>query len=100
MFAKSAEESPGAKLGAKCAALLARAWTMATARRNERRLRVCEMVSLGDKRFLAVVECDRQRFLLAGTPQSIALLERLREGAEGSDSEARRASDAASGGAS
>lgn len=47
-----------------------------TTTRN-RGLRLCESLSLGDKRILAIVECDRQRFLLAATPQSISLLQTL-----------------------
>lgn len=47
-----------------------------TATRN-RGLRLCERLSLGEKRMLAIVECDRQRFLLAATPQRISLLQSL-----------------------
>lgn len=46
---------------------------------GRRRLRICETLSLGEKRFIAVVEYDRQKFLLAGTPQTISLLQRLEE---------------------
>jgi len=46
-------------------------------KRRERSLRVCETLPLGEKRFLAVVECERQRFLLAVTGQSISLLQKL-----------------------
>ncbi len=42
-----------------------------------RRLRLCDSLSLGDKRILAIVECDRQRFLLAATPANISLLQSL-----------------------
>lgn len=45
---------------------------------NRRRgLRLCESLSLGDKRIVAIVECDHQRFLLAATPQNISLLQSL-----------------------
>jgi len=44
---------------------------------RSRGLRLCESLSLGDKRMLAIVECDHQRFLLAATPQSISLLQSL-----------------------
>lgn len=54
-----------------CAALS----TVASGRR--RGLRLCESLSLGDKRILAIVECDHQRFLLAATPQNISLLQSL-----------------------
>ena len=49
--------------------------TVAVSRR--RSLRLCESLSLGDKRILAIVECDHQRFLVAATPQSISLLQSL-----------------------
>ena len=42
-----------------------------------RRLRLCESVSLGEKRLVAVVEYDRQKFLVGGGVQSICLLARL-----------------------
>jgi hypothetical protein len=41
---------------------------------------VRETLSLGDKRFLAVVEFDRQEFLVGGSGNSLALLARLQEG--------------------
>jgi hypothetical protein len=46
--------------------------------RPARKLRVCETVSLGDKRFAAVLEYDGQRFLLGGAAQSVQLLTELR----------------------
>lgn len=46
--------------------------------RPERKLRVCETVSLGDKRFAAVLEYRGQRFLLGGAAQSVQLLTELR----------------------
>ena len=36
---------------------------------SRRRLRLCETVSLGDKRFVALLECDGKGYLLAGTSQ-------------------------------
>ena len=51
--------------------------SMAAIPRRERRLRICETLSLGEKRFLAVVEYGPKKFLLAGTPQNISLLQRL-----------------------
>ena len=41
------------------------------------RLRLCESLSLGEKRMIAIIECDRQRFLLAATPQNVSLLQSL-----------------------
>ena len=45
--------------------------------RPARRLRLSETLSLGEKRFLAVVEFQHQEFLVGGTGNSIALLARL-----------------------
>jgi flagellar biogenesis protein FliO len=42
-----------------------------------RRLRLSETLSLGEKRFLAVVQFQQQEFLVGGTGNSIALLARL-----------------------
>jgi flagellar biogenesis protein FliO len=46
-------------------------------RSTTRRLRVAETVSLGEKRFVAVVQVDGRHFLLAGGPTNIALLAQL-----------------------
>jgi flagellar biogenesis protein FliO len=46
-------------------------------RRSARRLRLSETLSLGEKRFLAVVQFQHQEFLVGGTGNSIALLARL-----------------------
>jgi flagellar biogenesis protein FliO len=48
--------------------------------RKTRRLRVRETLSLGDKRFLAVIEFDHQEFLVGGSGNSFALVARLHEG--------------------
>jgi flagellar biogenesis protein FliO len=45
--------------------------------RRTRRLKLCETLSLGDKRLLALVECGDRRFLIAATAQNISLLETL-----------------------
>jgi flagellar biogenesis protein FliO len=45
--------------------------------RRQRRLRLCETLSLGDKRLIALVEYENQRFLVAATPQHISLLQSL-----------------------
>ena len=45
---------------------------------NRRRgLRLCESLSLGNKRLVAVVECDDQRFLVGVTAEGISLLQSL-----------------------
>jgi len=56
-----------------------RAWFQARrmARSDEKRLRVAETVSLGEKRFVAVVQVDGRHFLVAGGPTNIVLLAQL-----------------------
>ena len=45
--------------------------------RPQKALRVAETASLGDRRFVAVVEFERQRFLIGASPSSITLLASL-----------------------
>src|SRR5690242_13983212 len=47
--------------------------------RLPRRLKVREAVPLGDKRFVAVVQFERKRYLIGGAPNSLVLLARLDE---------------------
>jgi flagellar biogenesis protein FliO len=58
-----------------------RAWewlqTRPSSRSDSRRLRVAETVSLGEKRFVAVVQVAGRDFLVAGGPSNIALLAQL-----------------------
>jgi hypothetical protein len=42
-----------------------------------KRLRVCETVSLGEKRFLAVIQVDGQEFLVGGSSTSVSTLAHL-----------------------
>jgi flagellar biogenesis protein FliO len=70
---------PGSRFGA----WLKRFSSLVSVRRSERRLRLCEMLPLGEKRFVAVVEYGAERFVLAGTPQRISLLKRLPISGEG-----------------
>ena len=42
--------------------------------KRRRDLRICETLSLGNRNFVAVVGYQDQRFLIAGTPNSISLL--------------------------
>lgn len=42
-----------------------------------KRMRLCETVALGDKRFIAVVQVDDKEFLIAGASNSISLLTEL-----------------------
>ena len=55
-------------------ALTRRAWRT----RRQRRLRLCETLALGEKRFLAVVAFEQQEFLVGGTGSTITLLTQLR----------------------
>lgn len=48
--------------------------------RSPKRLRLCESLPLGERRFVAVVEFDTERFLVGGTASSMVLLSRLAEG--------------------
>lgn len=71
--------------GSRLASFLHRIASLVSAGRRERRLRLCEMLSLGEKRFIAVVEYGPEKFLLAGTPQNISLLKRLDPNLEGAE---------------
>ena len=68
--------------------------SLVSARRSERRLRLREMLPLGEKRFIAVVEYGRENFILAGTPQSISLLKTFRTNDEGAGNAREAATDA------
>lgn len=80
-----------ANAASQSAPLPERAWVQALNRvgqwvrhtvsaRKSRRLRVCETLSLGERRFVAVIEFDRQEFLVGGSGNSLSLLARLQEG--------------------
>ena len=53
------------------------AFSKVNIQRRPRRLKLCETLSLGEKRLLALVECENQRFLVAATAQNISLLQTL-----------------------
>ncbi len=57
---------------------------------TKKRLRVCETVSLGEKRFVAVVEIDGEQFLVGGAAGSVATLARLEKSPEFSEVLQRR----------
>jgi flagellar biogenesis protein FliO len=46
---------------------------------TRKNLRICENISLGEKRFVAVVQVDQERFLIGGSSSSVSLLTRLQE---------------------
>lgn len=62
------------------------AWTgfgsLWRARRSHRSLQVKESAGLGERRFVAVVQFERQRFLVGGGPGSVTLLAQLADGEE------------------
>ena len=64
----------------------------AAAVRKRRRLRVCESLSLGERRFIALIEFDHQEFLVGGSGNSLELLARLHEGTVITEPPAARAS--------
>lgn len=53
------------------------AFSRVNIQRRPRRLKLCETLSLGEKRILALVEYEGQRFLVAATEQNISLLQTL-----------------------
>ena len=66
-------EGSWSKLGSLCQRL----FSLAASSQRKRLLRLQETLSLGEKRFLAVVEYDGRKFLIGGTPQNLTLLDRL-----------------------
>ena len=62
---------------------LIRAWRWLQKRRQlqlaSKRLALCETVSLGEKRFVAIINVDGQQFLLGGSAGSVSMLARLNE---------------------
>lgn len=54
-------------------------WTLqrVTVKQARKNLKVCENVSLGEKRFVAVIQVDEERFLIGGSSSSVSLLTRL-----------------------
>jgi flagellar biogenesis protein FliO len=76
--------SPGAALlkpFQNSGGLLSRAWSWIRSRQanrtNSRRLQIATTVSLGEKRFLAVVQIDGAQFLIGGGATNVALLAQL-----------------------
>jgi flagellar biogenesis protein FliO len=62
--------------------LLSQAWNWLrerqAARTNPKRLRVASSVSLGEKRFVAVIQVDGLEFLVGGGASNVALLAQLK----------------------
>jgi flagellar biogenesis protein FliO len=62
--------------------VLLRCWSqihklLASRQAAKKHLRICETAPLGDKRFVAVVQVDHERFLVGGAANSVALLAKL-----------------------
>ena len=72
---------------------LLRAWKWLTrngrdvlARGVSRRLKVAETVSLGEKRFVSILQVDGEQFLLGGSSSNIVLLAKLESSSDGTRS--------------
>ena len=46
-------------------------------RRRERSLQLCETLPLGDRRLLALVQCQGRKYLIGATSQTISMLDCL-----------------------
>src|SRR5882724_10181997 len=82
--AGKARALPG--FGERSQSMLIRAWSVlqwvlrrVRVQQARKSLRVCENVSLGDKRFVAVIQVDEERFLIGGSSSSVSMLTRLQE---------------------
>ncbi|HEY4010975.1 MAG TPA: flagellar biosynthetic protein FliO [Acidobacteriaceae bacterium] len=60
-------------------------------RPTARRLRVAETVSLGEKRFVSIIEVDGEQFLLGGSGSAVTLLAKL-ESSQRTPQQAQRCS--------
>ena len=56
-------------------------------RRAPKTLRLCESLPLGERRFVAVVEFEKARFLVGGTSSALVLLSRLTDSGPGTRNE-------------
>ena len=70
-------------LGATLVSRIRSAFSNVNIQRRPRSLKLCETLSLGEKRLLVLVECENQRFLVAATPQHISLIQTLGFAKEG-----------------
>ena len=51
--------------------------TRSKAEQKSRKLRICESTQLGEKKFIALIQADGQRYLIGATSNSITLLAEL-----------------------
>ena len=69
--------------------LLTQGWNWTQQRlkspRTKKRLRVCESVSLGEKRVVAVIQIDGEQFLVGGSANSVSTLAHLKRSQEFSE---------------
>jgi len=82
---RASEEAEPQSLGAAIVSRIRAAFSEVRIQRRTRRLKLCETLSLGEKRILALVECENRRFLIAATAQNISLLETLGAAEEGGE---------------
>src|SRR5271155_5631699 len=82
---RSWEEGEPQSFGAAIFSRIRSAFSEVRIQRRTRRLKLCETLSLGEKRILALVECENRRFLIAATAQNISLLETLSAPEEGGE---------------
>lgn len=72
---------PGPTPWTKFLTLVLQAWQWTQTRfkshQVKKRLRVCESVSLGEKRFIAVIQVDGEQFLVGGSSNSVSTLAHL-----------------------
>jgi flagellar biogenesis protein FliO len=72
------EPPPAAiRLLQRIGATITRLWGSVHTTRSERKLRVSETVTLGEKRVVAVIVADERRFLIGATPNGVSLLAQL-----------------------
>lgn len=50
--------------------------------RSPRQLQLCESLALGERRFVAIVQCEQRRFLIGATANSVVMLTQLSGRAE------------------
>jgi flagellar biogenesis protein FliO len=82
MIVPIAEPSPGNFAASRDSWRSLRAWwarILRVTHHAPRQLRLAESLSMGDRRFVAVVEYEQLRFLIGGTPASLVLLARWGE---------------------
>lgn len=58
-----------------------------TRQRLSKRLKIAETVSLGEKRFVSILQVDGAQFLIGGTANSISLLATMETSSEAPESE-------------